>query len=162
MEHPCTLWNTLEKALEKRLTQKATSSSSVALKQTWAWIWIPQPQRRCECRPGSSRLIPIRLKASPFNITIIQTYAPTTDNNDDGIEDFCYRQEAIDQAPKKDIPVVQRSAGQLECKDTKGCKQELEGDMLQPWDQRKRLEAHRIRQLQQSEDGEHLCSTQTI
>ena len=29
------------------------------------------------CRPVSSRLITIRLKASPFNITIIQAYAPT-------------------------------------------------------------------------------------
>ena len=30
------------------------------------------------CRP-----ISIRLRADPFNITVIQAYAPTTDNNDD-------------------------------------------------------------------------------
>ena len=60
------------------------------------------------CRPVSSRLITIRLKASPFNITIIQTYASTTDYDDDGIEDFYDQlQEVIDQAPKKDILVVQ-------------------------------------------------------
>ena len=58
------------------------------------------------CRPVSSRLITIRLKASPFNITIIQAYAPTTD--DDDIEDFYdLLQEVIDQAQKKDILVVQ-------------------------------------------------------
>ena len=60
------------------------------------------------CRPVSSRLITIRLKASPFNITIIQAYAPTTDYDDDVIEDFYDQlQEVIDQTPKKDIIVVQ-------------------------------------------------------
>ena len=59
------------------------------------------------CRPVSSRLITIRLRASPFNITIIQAYAPTTDYNDDDIENFYDQlQEVIDQAPKKDILVV--------------------------------------------------------
>ena len=54
------------------------------------------------CRPVSSRLIPIRLKASPFNITIIQ--AQITDYDDDGIEDaYDQLQEVIDQAPRKDI-----------------------------------------------------------
>ena len=59
-------------------------------------------------RPVSSRLITICLKASPFNITIIQSYVPTTDYDDDDIEDFYDQlQEVIDQAPKKDIPVEQ-------------------------------------------------------
>ena len=31
------------------------------------------------CCPVSSRLITIRLKAVPFNITIVQAYAPTSD-----------------------------------------------------------------------------------
>ena len=51
------------------------------------------------------------------------------------------------------------SAGWLECKDRRGCKQELEEDMqpiLQPWDQRKGLEAPRICHLQQPEGGEHI------
>ena len=60
------------------------------------------------CQPVSSRLITIRLKASPFNITIIPAYAPTTDYDDDDIEDFYDQlQEVIDQTPKKDILVVQ-------------------------------------------------------
>ena len=37
------------------------------------------------CRPVSSRLITIRLKAVPFNITIVQAYAPTSDYDDNEI-----------------------------------------------------------------------------
>ena len=60
------------------------------------------------CRPVSSRLISIRLKAAPFNITIIQVYA-TTSGHDDSEVDHFYQllQETIDQTPKKDILVVQ-------------------------------------------------------
>ena len=60
------------------------------------------------CRPVSSRFTTIRLKASPSNITIIQSYTPTTYYDDDDIEDFYDQlQQVIDQAPKKDIRVVQ-------------------------------------------------------
>ena len=59
------------------------------------------------CRPVSTRLIVIRLRASPFNITIIQAYAPTSDYDDDAVEDFYDPlQEIFDQSPKKDILVV--------------------------------------------------------
>ena len=34
------------------------------------------------CRPISSRLLTVRLRASPFNITIIQVYAPTSSYDD--------------------------------------------------------------------------------
>ena len=58
------------------------------------------------CRPISSRLITICLRATPFNITIIQAYAPTSDYDD--VEDFYEQlQEVLDQTPKKDILVVQ-------------------------------------------------------
>ena len=51
-------------------------------------------------------LIAIRRKAVPFNITVVQAYAPTSDYID--IEDFYYQlQNVIDQTPKKDILVVQ-------------------------------------------------------
>ena len=60
------------------------------------------------CWPVSSWLITIHLKATLFNITIIQAHAPTTDYDDDDIEDFYDQlQEVIDQAPKKDILEVQ-------------------------------------------------------
>ena len=38
------------------------------------------------CRPVSSRLITIRLRAVCFNITIVQAYAPTSDYDDNKIE----------------------------------------------------------------------------
>ena len=60
-----------------------------------------------ECRPVSSRLIIIRLRAVPFNITVVQAYAPTSDYDDNEIEEF-YDQlrNVIDQTPK-DILVLQ-------------------------------------------------------
>ena len=60
-----------------------------------------------ECRPDSSRLITIRLRAVPSNITIVQVYSPRSNYDDNKIEE-CYDQlqNAIDQTPK-DILVVQ-------------------------------------------------------
>ena len=60
------------------------------------------------CRPVSSRLITIRLRAAPFNITIVQVYAPTSDYDNNKIEEFYDQlQNVIDQTPKKDTLVVQ-------------------------------------------------------
>ena len=57
------------------------------------------------CRPVSSRLITIRLKAVPFNITIVQVHADYDDNE---IEEFYDQlQNVINQTPKKDVLVVQ-------------------------------------------------------
>ena len=61
-----------------------------------------------ECRPVSSRLTTIRLRAVPFNITIVQAHAPTSDYDDKKIEEiYDQLQNVIDQTPKKDILVVQ-------------------------------------------------------
>ena len=60
------------------------------------------------CRPVSSRLISIRVRAAPFNITTIQVYAPTSGHDDSEVDHFYQQlQETIDQTPKKDILVVQ-------------------------------------------------------
>ena len=60
------------------------------------------------CRPVSSRLISIRLRAAPFNITIIQIYAPTTGHDDSEVDHFYQQlQETIDQTPTKDLLLVQ-------------------------------------------------------
>ena len=60
------------------------------------------------CRTVSSRLIIIRLRAEPFNIRIVQACAPTSDYDDNKIEEFYDQlQNVIDQTPKKDILVVQ-------------------------------------------------------
>ena len=60
------------------------------------------------CRPISSRLLTVRLRANPFNITIIQIYAPTSNYDDSEVDEF-YRelQSLVDQTPKHDILVVQ-------------------------------------------------------
>ena len=55
-----------------------------------------------ECRPDSSRLITIRFRAVPFNITVVQVYAPTSGYHDNEIEEFYNQlQNFIDQTPKK-------------------------------------------------------------
>ena len=60
------------------------------------------------CRLVSSRLISVRLRAAPFNITILQVYAPTYGHDDIEVDRFYQQlQETIDQTPKKDILVVQ-------------------------------------------------------
>ena len=60
------------------------------------------------CRPVSSRLISARLRAAPFNVTIIQVYAPKSGHDDKEADNFYWQlQEIIDQIPKKDILVVQ-------------------------------------------------------
>ena len=54
------------------------------------------------CRPVSSRLISIRLRAAPFTITIIQVYAPTSGHDDIEVDHFYLQlQETIDQTRKK-------------------------------------------------------------
>ena len=60
------------------------------------------------CRPISSRLMTVRLRASPFNINIIQVYALTFSYDDSEGDEF-YRelQTLVDQTPKQDILVVQ-------------------------------------------------------
>ena len=60
------------------------------------------------CRPVSSRIITIRLRAVPFNITIVQVYAPKSDYDDNEIGELSDQQQnVIDQTPIKDILVVQ-------------------------------------------------------
>ena len=61
------------------------------------------------CRPISSRLMTVRLRASTFNTTIIQVYEPTSASYDDSEVDEFYRelQSLVDQTPKQDILVVQ-------------------------------------------------------
>ena len=48
------------------------------------------------------------MRAAPFNITIIQVYAPTSGHDDSEVNHFYQQlQETINQTPKKDILVVQ-------------------------------------------------------
>ena len=95
------------------------------------------------CGPVTSQLITIHLKASLFNITIIQAYAPTTEYDDDDVEDF-YDQlhEAVHQTLKRDIIIVQ---GDWNAKIREDASKNWKGRCDQYCNQRKRLEAPRIR-----------------
>ena len=58
--------------------------------------------------PINDRIAIIRLHATPFNISIIQVYAPTTDHTDEEIETFYNElQNSISKISKKDIMVIQ-------------------------------------------------------
>ena len=60
------------------------------------------------CRSVSSRLINIHLRAVPFNVTVVQEYAPTSAYYDNEIEEFYDQLHiVIDQTPKNDILVEQ-------------------------------------------------------
>ncbi|CAF1510283.1 unnamed protein product, partial [Rotaria sp. Silwood1] len=57
--------------------------------------------------PINSRLITARFNATPFNITIINVYAPTSDAPEDDIETFYDNlEDAVAQTPKKDVLVI--------------------------------------------------------
>ena len=59
------------------------------------------------CRPVSSRLITIRLRVVPFNITVGHTYTPKSDCDHNEIKEF-YDQllNVIDQTSKRGVLVV--------------------------------------------------------
>ncbi|KAK3894356.1 hypothetical protein Pcinc_001893 [Petrolisthes cinctipes] len=60
------------------------------------------------CHQVSSRLISIRLRAKPFNITVVQVYAPTSDYDEEVIEEFYNQlQLIIVKVNKKDILIIQ-------------------------------------------------------
>eukprot|EP00794_Sanderia_malayensis_P009660 gene9660-biopygen7980 len=60
-----------------------------------------------ECEPVSSRIIRIRLNATPRNLSVIQVYAPTSDYTEEDIEGFYNQLEStLKRIPKKDILVV--------------------------------------------------------
>ena len=50
----------------------------------------------------------VRLRASPFNLTIIQVYVPTSSYDDNEVDEFYTELKfLVDQTPKQDILVVQ-------------------------------------------------------
>ena len=58
-------------------------------------------------------------QGKPFNITVIQTYAPTTNAKEDEVEQFCEDLQDLDlpnQEKKKKCPIDHR---ELECKSKK-------------------------------------------
>ena len=49
-------------------------------------------------------MISIRVQGKPFNITVIQAYAPTSNAEEDEAEQFCEDlQDFLELTPKKDV-----------------------------------------------------------
>ena len=52
----------------------------------------------------NDRMICVRLQGKPFNITVIQVYAPTSNAEESEVEQFYeYLQELLDLTPYKDV-----------------------------------------------------------
>ena len=52
-------------------------------------------------------MISVPFQGKPFNITVIQVYAPTTEAKEDEVEEFYEDlQDLLELTPKKDIPFI--------------------------------------------------------
>ena len=52
----------------------------------------------------NDRMISVRLQGKPFNITVIQVYAPTSNAKEAEVEWFCEElQDLLEITPKKDV-----------------------------------------------------------
>ena len=56
------------------------------------------------CNLKNDRMISVRLQGKPFNITVIQVYAPTSNAEETEVEWFYeYLQDLLELTPKKDV-----------------------------------------------------------
>ena len=68
------------------------------------------------CNLKNDRMISVRLQGKPFNITVIQAYAPTSNAEEPEVEWFCEDlQDLLELTPPKDVLFI---IG-LECKSRK-------------------------------------------
>ena len=52
----------------------------------------------------NDRMISVRFQGKPFNITVIQVYAPTSNTEEAEVEQFCEDlQDLLELTPQKDI-----------------------------------------------------------
>ena len=56
------------------------------------------------CNLRNNRIISVCFQGKPFNITVIQVYAPTSNAEEAEVERFCeYLQDLLELTPKKDV-----------------------------------------------------------
>ena len=56
------------------------------------------------CDLKNDRMISVRLQGNPFNITVIQVYAPTSNTEEGNVERFCEDlQDLLELTPPKDV-----------------------------------------------------------
>ena len=99
--HPVEKYNRM-KGISSSILERVTASGAVFL------VHKSIKSAMLGCQPISSRIITIRLRAKPLNITIIQVYAPTTDYDDEHMGQFYNQiQAVIDKVNKKDTLIIQ-------------------------------------------------------
>ena len=63
---------------------------------------VPNAVLGCDLK--SDRMISVRFQGKPFNITVIQVYAPTSTAEEAEVERFCEDlQDLLELTPKKDV-----------------------------------------------------------
>ena len=56
------------------------------------------------CNLKNDRMISVRFQGKPFNITVIQVYAPNTDAKEAEVDQFYeYLEDLLELTPKKDV-----------------------------------------------------------
>ena len=56
------------------------------------------------CNPKNDRMISVRFQGKPFNITVIQVYAPTSNAEEAEVEWFYEKlQDLLELTPKRDV-----------------------------------------------------------
>ena len=56
------------------------------------------------CNLKNDRMISVYLQGKPFNIMVIQIYAPTSNTEEAEVEQFCeYLQDLLELTPQKDV-----------------------------------------------------------
>ena len=56
------------------------------------------------CNVKNNRMISVRFQGKPFNITVIQVYAPTSNTEETEVEQFYEDlQDPLELTPKKDV-----------------------------------------------------------
>ena len=59
------------------------------------------------CNLRNDRMISVRFQGKPFNITVIQVYAMTSNAEEAEVERFCEDlQDLLELTPKKDVPII--------------------------------------------------------
>ena len=59
------------------------------------------------CSPQNNRMISVLLQGKPFNITVIQIYAPTTNDEEAEVEQFYEDlKDLLELTPKKDVVFI--------------------------------------------------------
>ena len=83
------------------------TTAAVKINMNMAYDFLFHKDSVLGFHPISSRICAIRLRASPFNITIVQVYVPTSDYDDEQAENFYnHLHEVVDQTRKKHVTTV--------------------------------------------------------